>query len=84
MSHQTISTQTKKSADFSRPKKSADFFTDFIFRFLVSFLVRIGENPLIWVSHSPTIKDYKKLFLIVLNTLNLEDIMIYNDKTLLH
>ena len=49
-------------------KKSADFITDFILFFLVSFLVRIGENSPIWVSHSPTIKDCKKLFLRDLNT----------------
>ena len=36
--------------------------------FLVSFLVRIGENPPIWVSHSPTIKDFKKHFFRALNT----------------
>ena len=50
-----------------RLKKSADFFTDFICYFLVSFLVRIGENPPIWVSHSPTIKENKKMFFIFLN-----------------
>ena len=33
VSHQTISPLTKKSADFSRPKKSADFITDFFSRF---------------------------------------------------
>ena len=36
------------------------------------------------VSHSPTIKDYEKLFLIVLNTSKLQDIRMYNDETILY
>ena len=60
VSHQTISPPTKKIGQRQKTKKSPILF--------VSFFVRIGENPTIWVSHSPTIKDFKKLFLRYLNT----------------
>ena len=62
VSHQTISPPTKKSADFSRKKKSADFFTDFFVFVFVNFFVTIGGLSPIWVSHSPTIIEFKELF----------------------
>ena len=51
VSHQTISPPTTKSADFSGPKKSADFFTNFFSSCRWVLSVKIGGNPPILVSH---------------------------------
>ena len=81
MSHQTIQRRQKKMADCALPKKSADFVTDSFFYLLVSFLVRIGENPPIRVLHSLTIIELKKIFVASFKDITY---VIYNDPTLLH
>ena len=60
VSHQTISPPTKKSADFSRPKKSADCLTDFLSRFRWVLSLKIGGNPPIWMSHQQIRPPTKK------------------------
>ena len=46
--------------------------------------MRIGENLLIWVSHSPTIIEFKELFSASFKDIILMLYGIYNDSTLLH
>ena len=72
VSHQTIY-QDKKNRPTFTDEKIGRFYHRFYF---IVFLVRIGDNPPIWVSHSPTIKDCKKLFLRDLNTKKQCNIMI--------
>ena len=46
--------------------------------------MRIGENPLIWVLHSPTIKKYKSLFFLSFKDIKCMYCIVNNDATLLH
>ena len=71
MSHTTIHHPPKNWLTRLDKKTSADFVTDFIFYFLVSLFVSIGENPPIWVSHSPTIIEFKNLFFVSFKDLTL-------------
>ena len=45
--------------------------------------MRIGENPPIWVLHSPTIKDYKILFFLIFKDIRLMYYVIHNKPNLL-
>ena len=45
--------------------------------------MRIGENPPIWVSHSPTIKDCKKLFFLSFKDIKLMYYVVHNNPNLL-
>ena len=45
--------------------------------------MRIGENPPIWVSHSPTIKDCKKLFFLSFKGIKLMYYVVDNNPNLL-
>ena len=45
--------------------------------------MRIGENLPIWVSHSPTIKDCKKLFFISFKDIKLMYYVVNNNPYLL-
>ena len=46
--------------------------------------MKIGENPPIWVLHSPTIKEYKGLLFLSFKDMKLMYYMVNNDATLLH
>ena len=45
--------------------------------------MKIGENPPIWVLHSPTIIEFKNLFFASFKDITLIELVIYNDPTLL-
>ena len=45
--------------------------------------MRIGENPPIWGSHSPTIKDCKKLFFLSFKDIRLMYYVVHNNPNLL-
>ena len=65
MSHQTITDRQEKLADSNRLKNGLISSPIFLKKLSVSF---VGRNSLIWLSHSPTIKDYKNLVFRALNT----------------
>ena len=79
--------QTHKNRPTLPDQKDRPIFSLTSFLFLGEyFFVRIGENPPIWVLHSPTITDYKKTIFSQFQRHEI-NVLIYNsgnNPTLLH
>ena len=60
-----VTTDNKKSGNGAQQNKSADFAIDFFFNLLVSVVTKNAPIA-IWLSHSPTITEYKSYFFLSL------------------